>query len=367
VRRLVWIAAIAMTIVLIGSIGGAYHYYRSHTDRPLSDAWPQISWRAQIYLKKAFGGIPELSWAELLRMTAEEHGFGLHNVIGSGQSVDATLTSPYTSRQDLEAGGQLFREHCAMCHGPNGRGDLGPSLARSGYRKGDSEVAIYRVLTDGIAGTPMLSQRTNLSFVQRWQVVAYLRTLQLHLDERDESHVLNIHVSSEQIRKANDNPGEWLSYSGSLSGWRYSPLSEITPANVSQLRLRWVHQFTSAREGPNSTFGEPKFETTPLVVGDTIFVTEPPASVIALDAMTGKVIWKYERPIPVDLPIETGRVNRGLAILDDSLFFGSVDGYLIAINASTGKVKWQTRVARSSDGYSLTGAPLVANGRVVIG
>jgi outer membrane protein assembly factor BamB len=119
-----------------------------------------------------------------------------------------------------------------------------------------------------------------------------------------------------------------------------------------------VHQFT---------FSEPKFEPTPLVVNDTIFVTEPPATVVALDAKTGAVIWEYERPVPVDLPIETGRVNRGLAILDNSLFFGSIDGYLIAINANTGKVKWQTRVASSSEGYSLTGAPLVANHSVVIG
>jgi alcohol dehydrogenase (cytochrome c) len=357
VKRFVWIAAIATTIVLIGSVGGAYYYYRAHTVRPLSDAWPQISWRARIYLKKVLGGTPELSWAELLRMTAEEHGFGLNRVIAWGQSVDATLASPYNNREDREVGNHLFSEHCARCHGPDGRGALGPSLARLGYKSGDSEVAIYRVLTDGIAGTPM--RATNLSFADRWRVIAYLRTLQFHSGTSDdEAPPLNIHVTSEQISGARDTPGEWLSYSGSVNGWRYSPLLEITSANVSQLRLRWVHQFT---------FSEPKFEPTPLVVNDTIFVTEPPATVVALDAKTGAVIWEYERPIPVDLPIETGRVNRGLAILGDSLFFGSIDGYLIAINANTGKVKWQTRVASSSDGYSLTGAPLVANHSVVIG
>ena len=361
-KRIVWIAAVATTIVLIGSFGGAYYYYRARTVKPLSDAWPQISWRAQIYLKKALGGIPELSWVELLRMTAKEHGFGLSHVIAWGQSVDATLSSPYTSREDREAGGQLFRDHCARCHGPDGRGALGPPLARLGYKNGDSDVAIYRVLTDGIAGTAMGA--ANLSFAERWRVVAYLRTLQLHPENSDdEARSLDIHVTSEQISGANGSPGEWLSYSGSLSGWRYSSLSEITPANVSQLRLRWVHQFT---------FNEPKFERTPfeptpLVANDTIFVTEPPATVVALDAKTGTVVWQYERPIPVDLPIETGRVNRGLAILDNSLFFGSIDGYLIAINANTGKVKWQTRVATSSDGYSLTGAPLVVNHSVVIG
>jgi alcohol dehydrogenase (cytochrome c) len=289
-------------------------------------------------------------------MTADEHGFGLSQMIAWGQSADAALTSPYTSREDRAAGGQLFRDHCARCHGPDGRGALGPSLARLGYKNGDSEIAVYRVLTDGIAGTPMSA--VNLSFADRWRVVAYLRTLQLHSGNGDdEARSLNIHVTSEQISGASNSPGEWLSYSGSLNGQRYSSLSEITTANVSQLRLRWVHQFT---------FSEP-FEPTPLVVGDTIFVTKPPATVVALDAKTGAVIWEYERPIPVDLPIETSRVNRGLAILDNSLFFGSIDGYLIAINANTGTVKWQTRVARSSDGYSLTGAPLVVNHSVVIG
>jgi len=355
-KRIIWIAAVATTIVFVGCIGGAYYYYKGHTVKPISESWPAISWRAQIFLKKALGGIPELSWVELLKMTADEHGFGLSHVIEWGQSVDATLNSPYKRREDREVGGHLFHEHCARCHGPDGRGALGPSLARFGYKNGDSEFAIYRVLTDGIAATAMLS--TNLSFAERWQVVEYLRTLQLHSNNGDTGPPpLNIQVTSEQISRTNDRPGEWLSYSGSLSGWRYSSLSEINPANVSQLRLRWVHQ---------STFSEP-FESTPLVVNDTIFVTEPPATVVALNAKTGEVTWEYARPMPVGLPIEIGRVNRGLAILGDSLFFGSVDGYLIAINANTGKVKWQTQVAKSSDGYSLSGAPLVVNHSVVTG
>ena len=256
-----------------------------------------ISWRVQIYLKKAYGAVPELSWIELLKITTQKGGFSLSNVFELGQSVDAALVNPYISHEDLKAGGQLFREHCARCHGPDGGGYLGPSLARLGYQNGDSDVAIYRVLTDGIAGTAM--EPTHLSFAERWQVVGYLRTLQLHADkDGDAPRRLNIQVSSEQIRKANDHPGEWLSYSGSLSGWRYSSLSEITPANVSQLRLRWAYQ---------SSTSEPKFESTPLVVGDTIFVTEPPATVVALDAKTGEVIWKYERPISVDLPFAAVR------------------------------------------------------------
>ena len=77
-------------------------------------------------------------------------------------------------------------------------GSLGPSLARLGYKNGDSDLAIYRVLTDGIVGTAM--EPTHLSFVERWQVVGYLRTVQLHSDKGDdEPRPLNIQASSEQI------------------------------------------------------------------------------------------------------------------------------------------------------------------------
>ena len=137
-----------------------------------------------------------------------------------------------------------------------------------------------------------------------------------------------------------------------------APLAEITPANVSNLRIRWIKPIRSNDE---------KYKSTPLVVGDLIFITVPPATVVALDAKTGTEIWKYERRVPDDLPVCCGRVNRGLAILGDTLFFGSLDGYLVAINAQNGKVIWQTQVAKSSDGYSLTGAPLVVNDSVIVG
>jgi len=356
-KRILRKAAIATIIVFIGIVGGAYYYLEVNTVKPISESWPKISRGAQIYLMKASGKLPELSWTELLKMTRLQDGFGLGSVIAVGQSVDAALSNPYTSREDQEVGRHIFSERCAVCHGPDGSGSLGPSLARFGYKKGDSDLAVYRVLTDGIVGTAMVS--TDLSFAERWQVIGYLRNLQLHPGTGDdEPRPLNIQVSSEQIRRANESGDEWLSYSGALSGWRYSSLSEITPVNVAQLRVRWVHQ---------SSASESKFESTPLVVGNTIFATEPPATVVALDAKTGEVIWKYERPIPTGLPICCGKVNRGLAILDNSLFFGSLDGYLVAIEANTGKLNWQTRVAKPSDGFSLTGAPLVVDHSVVIG
>jgi alcohol dehydrogenase (cytochrome c) len=342
-------------IALIGFVGVTYYHLKANPEKPISEIWSATSWRVQIYLRKVYGQVPELSWTEIWKMITHQGGFSLGNVIINGASVNGAVSNPYTSSQDRQAGSQLFNFRCARCHGIDGRGSLGPSLVRFGYKHGDSDLAIYRVLTDGIAGTAMISP--DLSFVQRWQVIAYLRTLQFHPDN-DSLPPLNVRASSDQIRNAGNSPGEWLTYSGSLNGWRYSSLSEITPANVSQLRVRWVYQSSST---------EPKFESTPLVVGDTVFVTEPPATVTALNAKTGKVIWKYQRPMHVDVPLCCGIQNRGLAILENSLFFGSLDGYLIAIDANTGEVRWQTRVASPSDGFSLSGAPLVVNHSVVIG
>jgi alcohol dehydrogenase (cytochrome c) len=86
-----------------------------------------------------------------------------------------------------------------------------------------------------------------------------------------------------------------------------------------------------------------------------------------LDAKTGDVIWEYKRPIPADLPLGYGRLNRGLAVYGSTLFFGSLDGYLVAIDANDGKVMWQTLVVSPHGGYSITGAPLVVNRSVIVG
>jgi alcohol dehydrogenase (cytochrome c) len=355
-KRIVWIGALATLIAFIGIVGYGFYYVNSNANEPDLKIWSSVSWRAQIYLMKAYGRIPELSWTELFKLTFEKGGFSLGDAIRLGESIDGALSNPYTSREDREAGRHLFSEHCTRCHGQDGRGFLGPSLARFGYKNGDSDLAIYRVLTDGIAGTAMVA--TDLSFAERWQVIEYLRSLQVHSNNDNEPNRLNIQVSNEQISKADRSSGEWLSYSGSPNGWRYSSLTEIDSANVSRLRVRWIHQ---------SSTSELKFESTPLVVNNTIFVTEPPATVEALDARTGEEIWRYERIVPENLPLCCGRQNKGLAVLDDSVFFGSLDGYLVALNANTGKIMWQVRVVRPSDGFSLTGAPLIVDHFVVIG
>jgi len=108
-------------------------------------------------------------------------------------------------------------------------------------------------------------------------VISYLTDLMVHGNSitNGEKKPLNIYVSAEQLSHAGSRPDEWLTYSGSVDGRRYTPLSEINASNVSQLHMRWIQQFDSL---------DPVVESTPLVANGTIFVTEPPSSIVALDA-----------------------------------------------------------------------------------
>lgn len=352
------------SVVLIGGICAGSSYWRPDHWKSFANLkgvsneriWRAISCRARLYVQKAQGGIPELSWGELWGLTRPENGF--HCV--AGRSLEASLQfSAIASTSDRIEGARIFRESCTGCHGSDGSGGPhGPSLTRSHFKHGDSDLAIYKVLRDGVPGTAMPS--VGLSVRERLLLTADVKMLQAHMSYEDEAETSRppIQVSNERLLAAGTKPDEWLMYSGSYNGWRHTSLAEITPANAAQLRVRWVKQFSS---------NDPVIEATPLVIDNVIFITVPPSDVLALDAKTGNVVWEYRRPIPADLPLCCGHVNRGLASLSGTLFFGTLDGYLVAINADNGKLVWQTLVASPSDGFSITGAPLVVNGSVVVG
>ena len=164
-------------------------------------------------------------------------------------------------------------------------------------------------------------------------------------------------VSFERLLNAEQEPHNWLTYSGAYSSNRHSLLDQITTANAGDLELQWVFQAQSLQS----------FESTPLVVDGIMYLTEAPSTVVALDAKLGRVFWTYEHtPSPEARPC-CGRVNRGLAILDHTLFLAGLDAELIAIDAVTGRPVWQTTVADPSAGYTMTMAPLVVKDKVVVG
>ena len=325
---------------------------------PNAWTWKMVAWRVRLFTRKAEGHIPDLSWHELWFMTHVHSGFGLEGFVNGGLSLQGAISNPFVTSHDHEAGRQIFRQRCAMCHGAEGIGGHAPALNRSGLSHGDSDLAIYRTVRDGISQTGMAP--VAMSPYERWQVIGYLRTLQLATSNRSTEQLspINVQVSVEQVRSAGSHADQWLTYSGSLDGRRYSPLTEINPQNVSRLRLRWIRQVATA---------EGKVESTPIVADGIVFTTEPPSDVVALDVKTGELRWRYRRNLPDKLPTCCSRSNRGLAVLGNTLFLATLDGHLVAINASDGEVIWETQVVHPADGFTMTGAPLIVNGSVVVG
>jgi alcohol dehydrogenase (cytochrome c) len=352
---------IALTLVIVGALGiyGLLGYRGSDANLggySTGKIWSAASCRAHLYLQKAHGQIPELTWSDLWVMTRLRPGF--YCVEGSSLAADLQY-SPVASQDDRNEGAHIFRERCTGCHGTNGSGTpFGPSLIGSQLSAGDSDLAIYRVLRNGRPGTAM--RPIDLPPRELLQLTAYLTTLNARSGAAAKSGAqrLAIEVSSERLQAARTKTDEWLTYSGSYDGSRHTTLDQITPANVAQLRIRWIKQFDIDNSND---------EATPLVVDGALFVDPDPFHVLALDAKTGNVIWEYKRPAPPELPPAYGQVNRGLAVYGNTLFLGGLDGHLVAINANDGAVVWQTFVASPSDGYWITGAPLVVHQSVVVG
>ena len=166
-----------------------------------------------------------------------------------------------------------------------------------------------------------------------------------------------VKVPFDRILNADKEPGNWLSYSRDYSGQRYSPLAQINAGNVAKLRVAWM---TQADEMDT-------VQTSPIVVDGTMFITKPPNIVEALDARTGRSVWTYRRDISSDVRGCCGKVNRGVAILDDTIYYGSADAHLVALDARTGAVRWDVSMADPKLGYSGTGAPLALKDKIIVG
>src|SRR6185503_13023474 len=142
-------------------------------------------------------------------------------------------------------------------------------------------------------------------------------------------------VTSDRLLRAADEPQNWLTYGGGYASLRYSLLRQVEPANVKNLELKWVFQAQSLE----------KFEATPLVVDGIMYVSQAPNDVLALDAKTGRVFWQYHyAPAPTARPC-CGQVNRGVAMLGDTLFMATIDAHVVAIDARNGRPIWDTKVA----------------------
>jgi len=154
---------------------------------------------------------------------------------------------------------------------------------------------------------------------------------------------------------------EWPHYGGDQWNSRYSSLSQINTGNVSNLKVAWIHSLGSLESQ----------ESTPLVVGDTMYVTTStgPKYVFALDAKTGKQKWKYEPELPNDYfaTVCCGLDSRGVAYANGKVFVGRLDAKLAALDANTGKELWVATVQDYKKGHAITSPPLVYKNLVVTG
>ncbi len=163
-------------------------------------------------------------------------------------------------------------------------------------------------------------------------------------------------VTFDRLLKAPDEPGNWLMYGGDYRSHHYSRLSQITVENVASLHPKWIYQMH-----------RPKVETTPIVVDGRMYVTRPQSDVIALDAETGRALWTYEHRLSGRVYTCCGEVNRGVAILGNTLFITTLDGKLLALDASSGRVRWKRDLGDPAMNYTATAAPLVIKDKVIVG
>jgi quinohemoprotein ethanol dehydrogenase len=166
-------------------------------------------------------------------------------------------------------------------------------------------------------------------------------------------------VSERRLVNAASEPDQWLTHGGTYAEQRFSPLNQINTENIDQLGLAWYADFDTNR-------GQ---ESTPLVVDGVLYVSTAWSKVKAYDARTGAVIWEYDPKVPGEWGAKAccDVVNRGVAVWDGKVYVGTLDGRLVAIDAETGEEVWQTNTIDRDRSYSITGAPRVVKGKVLIG
>lgn len=167
-------------------------------------------------------------------------------------------------------------------------------------------------------------------------------------------------VDAARIIAADATPGEWLSHGRTYGEQRFSPLSEIDQTNVGELGLAWAADLPTRRG----------IETTPLMADGKLFATAAWGHVLAYDARSGDRLWHFDPKVPKEYAVHAccDAVNRGVALWGTNVFAASLDGRLRALDRDTGAVVWEVDTRLNDvDSYTITGAPRVVNGKVIIG
>jgi alcohol dehydrogenase (cytochrome c) len=315
-------------------------------------------------------------------------------------------------------GAAMYAERCAACHGADARGLNGPNLTTL-WASGATDERVFDTIRRGVPGSAMPPSTAPDDELRA--IVAHLKTLaapaaaggtpqrpplpmvtlvlrdgrRLNGELRNEDAFsiqiadaagrLSGHLKSnlrEIVRNSAPatshvvppsgigyrdlldglkDPTRWLTFSGDYTGRRHSPLKQITTENVHRLAAQWTFQTGTMTRGRG-------FEATPLVLDGVLYVTGSNNFAWALDARTGRPFWQYRRELPPDLTYGAqAPVNRGFGMLGDRLFMVTLDAHLLAFNRRTGSIVWDVVLADYKIGYSATLAPLVIDGKVIVG
>ena len=166
-------------------------------------------------------------------------------------------------------------------------------------------------------------------------------------------------VTDRRLLNAAAEPSQWMTYGGTYQEQRYSTLEQINRSNVGGLGLAWYADYDTNLEQ----------EATPLYIDGVVYVSTAWSKVYAFDAHTGKQLWEFNPHVPGEWVVNAccGIVNRGVAAYQGRIYLGTLDGRLIALDARTGQVDWSVLTIDPKERYSITGAPRVVKGRVLIG
>ncbi len=212
----------------------------------------------------------------------------------------------------------------------------------------------------------------------KWCAVAVMAALSISVAMPQETQRQETQrVDDKALKNAPKNGDDWITTSRDQAETRYSPLDQINTGNVSRLGLAWYYD-------TNSALGS--LESTPIVSNGTLYGTLSWSMVFAVDARTGKEKWRYDPQLgrqnfPMEADGKTpdstkprtgpspccGAVNRGVAIYDGKVYAGLLDGRLIALDAETGKIVWEAHTTDPGSDYTITGAPRIIKGKVIIG
>lgn len=317
-----------------------------------------FAWRTQVLFERATGDFAEIPVVQFLSWLKPGSGVYLEE-LSTSKNVAASVKNRVTEPAQLASGRALFQSQCSHCHGTDAKGGNAPNLLQSVGTLTDW--GFLSTVKWGRSGTAMRAQQ--LSDSEIWQVHAFLRAeRRIAADDPSNSRpsaTAAINVTAAALESADQRPDEWLTYAGNYAGQRHSALAQMNRDNVQNIRVSWVAQLMPSKK---------PLAATPIVVGGLMFLSEAPDGVVALDTRSGRVVWRFNRPIQADkLSLCCGAFNRGVAVLGSKVFVATLDSYLIALDAATGRKLWETKVAEAQEGYSMTGAPLALGDRVIVG